>query len=69
MINTSSQSPKPKWTRLTHTAAYIAKKIKKLTERTNYILDTLSIKYIQQAFTDASRNQNMPLSFSGDCSI
>ena len=31
------------------------KKIKKVTERTDSILDILSIEYIQQAFTHASR--------------
>ena len=34
---------------------YTAKKIRKVIEITNLILDTLSTEYIQQAFTHASR--------------
>ena len=36
----------------THTISYFAKKTKKVTERTNQILDTLPADYTQQAFTD-----------------
>ena len=50
VTNISSRSPKLEWTRLTHTTPHIAKKIKKVTERTNYIFDTLSTEYTQQAF-------------------
>ena len=51
----SSQSPKFEWVILKHTIPYIAKKIRKVTERINYILDTLSTESTQQAFTHASR--------------
>ena len=34
---------------------YIAKKIRKATEITNYILDTLSTKHTQKAFRQASK--------------
>ena len=37
-----------------HTA-YIAKRIKKVTERTNYTLDALSSEYTQQASTESFR--------------
>ena len=39
---------------LTQTTTQIAKKIKKVTKRTNFILDYLSTEYTQQAFTHAS---------------
>ena len=43
------------FTNSTNTTLNIAKTIKKETERTNYILGTLSTEYTQQAFTHASR--------------
>ena len=55
VTNISSRSPKLEWTSLTHTASHIAKKIKNVAERVNYILDTLSADYTQQAFTHAFR--------------
>ena len=41
-------------TSLTHRIQQIAKKINKVTETINYILDILSTEYTQQAFTHAS---------------
>ena len=49
----SSRSPNFEWTRLTLTIQRIAKVIYKVVERNNYILDTFSIEYTQQAFTHA----------------
>ena len=40
---------------LTDTAPHIVKKIKKVAERTDYILGILSTEYTQQAFTHAYR--------------
>ena len=54
VANISSRSPKLQWASLTHTTPHIAKKIKKVTESTNYILETLSTEYTQQAFTRVS---------------
>ena len=50
VVNISSRSPKLEWTSLTHITPYIAKKIRKVTERTNYIyiLDALATEYTQQ---------------------
>ena len=53
-MNISSRSLKVQWASLTYTTPHIAKKIRNVIERTNYILDTLSIEYIQQAFTHVS---------------
>ena len=39
--------PKLEWGSLTHTTQRIAEKIMKATERTNYILGTLSTEYTQ----------------------
>ena len=47
----SSRSPKLELASLTHTTPHTAKKIKKATERNDYILNTLSAKYTQQALT------------------
>ena len=55
VIDISSRSPKLKWASSAHTAPHFAKKIRKVTERTNYILDALSTEYTQQAFTHSSR--------------
>ena len=55
VINISSQSPRLGWASLTHTTPHVVKKQRKVTKRTNYILDTLSPEYTQQAFTQASR--------------
>ena len=50
----SSRSPKLELTSLTHNTPLIAKKITKVTKRTNYILDTLLTDYTQQALMHAS---------------
>ena len=42
VLDISTQSIKLEWASLTHTTPHIATKITKVTERTNYILDTLS---------------------------
>ena len=52
-VMNSSRSPNFEWTRLTLTIPRIAEVIYKVVERTNYILDTFSIEYTQQAFTHA----------------
>ena len=49
----SSRSPNFEWARLTLTVSRIAEVIYKVVKRTNYILDTFSIEYTQQAFTQA----------------
>ena len=49
VIDISSRSPKVKWASSTRTTLHLAKKIRQVTERANYILDTLSIEYTQQA--------------------
>ena len=51
----SFPSPKLEWTSSTHTTPHIAQKCGNLTNRTDYILDTLSVKYTQQAFSYVSR--------------
>ena len=53
-MNRSSRSPKLEWASSTHTTPYIAKKIRKLTERINDFLDTLPTEHTQQTFTHAS---------------
>ena len=52
-VMNSSRSPNFEWTRLTLTIPRIAEVIYKVVERTNYILDTFSIEYTQQAFMHA----------------
>ena len=52
--NISSQSPKLEWGRWTHTDPFITK-IKKVTERMYYILDTHPTDYTQRAFMHACR--------------
>ena len=49
-MNIFSQSSKFEWASLTHTTPHIVKKIRRVIERTNYILDTLSTEYTPQAF-------------------
>ena len=49
----SSRSPNIEWARLTFTIPRIAEVIYKVVKRTNYILDTFSIEYAQQAFKHA----------------
>ena len=49
----SSRLPNFEWARLTLTIPRIAEVIYKVVEITNYILDTFSIEYTQQAFTHA----------------
>ena len=49
----SSRSPNFEWARLTLTIPRIAEVMYKIVERTNYILDKLSIEFTQQAFTHA----------------
>ena len=50
-MNISSRSAKLEWASLTHTIPHTAKKIRKVIERNNYILDTLQTEYTQEAFT------------------
>ena len=52
VTNISSRSSKLEWDSWTHTNTYIAR-LKKVTEGTSYILDTLWTWYTQQAFTCA----------------
>ena len=49
----ASPSHKLEWASLTHDTTHIGRKIKKVPEKTYYILDTLSVEYTQQAFTRA----------------
>ena len=46
----SSRLPNFEWALLTLTIPHIAEVIYEVVERTNYILDTFSIEYTQQAF-------------------
>ena len=56
VVDISSRSPKLKWASSTHTTPHFCeKKIRKVSEKTNYILDTNSTEYTQQAFAHASR--------------
>ena len=55
VIDITYWSPKFDWASVTHASQYIWKKTRKVTEKTNYILDTHSTKYTQQVFTHASR--------------
>ena len=48
----SSRLPKLEWVSWTQTTPCIPKKIEKVIERTNHILDTLSTENAQQAFTN-----------------
>ena len=52
-IYISFRSPKLEWVSWTHTC--IAKKTKKVAERTNYILGTLLTEYIQQGVINPSK--------------
>ena len=47
VIDIASRSPKFKWANWTHTTPHFAKKIRKVTKKTNYVLDTLSTEYTQ----------------------
>ena len=49
----SFRLPNFEWTRLTLTIPRIAEVIYKVVDRINYILDTFSTEYSQQAFTHA----------------
>ena len=55
VISISSRSPNLEWASLTHTTSHIAKDIRRVTERINFMLDALSTEYTQQAYTHASR--------------
>ena len=55
VIDISSRLLKFKWAISTFTTPRFAKKLRKVTERTNYILETLWSEYTHQAFTPASR--------------
>ena len=50
--NISCCSTALEWVSSTHTASYIAKKTREVTEGNNYISRTLSTEYMQQSFTD-----------------
>ena len=45
VINISSPAPKLEWVSLTYTTPYVVKKVRKVTEKTNYILGTMIPEY------------------------
>ena len=51
------------WVSWTHSTPYITKKIKKVIERTNSILDTLSTENTQQVFIDPFRSLTARVQF------
>ena len=55
VTNISSRSPKLEYDSLTYTNPHIAKKIMEVNEKTNYILDPISIEYTKQAFARTYR--------------
>ena len=63
VINISCRLSKHIWISLTHTTLHVAKKMRKVTKKTNYILDTPSTEYDQQTFT------HVPGIFHRMCSI